>query len=332
MSYTRQVRKTIAVHYSGTVSYGPSQNGGTASYSGTAYEEVVVNVNVDTTPFDASTHKCGGQVDLLTGSVAATEAAQVASIKENSRKVGKTLIDGFFKTVRSEISQQINELKNNVEATLLKLQSDARRCNDMRRQMEVDYNRKCEQYLKIFSDLDRELENRIHNLDQPTFMFRSDADTLNSRLVESDMVPTVSISGGENARLGAQLSATLTKQRANDTLGKATRFLQVQKHTADTITSSIIDSTSEGYLFLPVCYMESADSHGSTTRDLYSPEQLASCKTQIREDLRNQQWPKPTEEDMSAIRRYFNEAVSAAVGSDKHGERVREQIIRLFNN
>ena len=89
MSYTRQVRKTIAVHYSGTVSYGPSQNGGTASYSGTAYEDVVVNVEVDTTPFDASTHRCGGQVDLLTGSVAATEAAQVASIKENSRKAGR---------------------------------------------------------------------------------------------------------------------------------------------------------------------------------------------------------------------------------------------------
>lgn len=332
MSYSKHVKKTIAVHYSGSVSYPASQNGGSVSYSGTAYEDVIVNVEVDTTPFDASTRKCGGQVDLLTGSVAATETAQVASIKENSRKIGKTLIDGFFKTVRSEISQQINELKNNVEATLLKLQSDARRCNDMKHQMEVDYNRKCDQYLKIFSDLDRELENRIRNLDQPTFLFRNDADALNSRLAESDMVPTVSISGGENARLGAQLSATLTKQRANDTLGKATRFLQVQKHTVDTITSSMIESETQGLLFLPVCYMESADSNGSVSHELYSPGQLDSCKAKIGEDLRNQQWPRPSEEDMNSIRRYFNEAVSSSVGSGKHDERVREQIIRLFNN
>lgn len=151
MSYTRQVRKTIAVHYSGSVSYGPSEHGGTASYSGTAYEDVIVNVNVDTDPFDDATIQCRSTVDGLTASVAATEAAQVASIKENSRRVGKTLIDGFFKTVRSEISQQINELKNLAEATLLKLQSDVRRCNDMQKQMEVDYNRKCDQYLRIFN-------------------------------------------------------------------------------------------------------------------------------------------------------------------------------------
>lgn len=332
MSYTRQVRKTISVHYSGSISYPASEHGGTKSYSGTAYEDVVVNVEVDTTPFDASTHHCGGQVDMLTGSVAATEAAQVASIKENSRKIGKTLIDGFFKTVRSEISQQINELKNNVEATLLKLQSDARRCNDMKRQMEVDYNRKCEQYLKIFSDLDRELENRIRNLDQPTFLFRTDADKLNSRFAESDMVPTVSISGGENARLGAQLSATLTLQRANDTLGKAIRFLQVQKNTAETITSCIMESSKEGNLFLPVFYMESANGKGSVSSELYSSKQLASHKNQISESLRGQKWTRPTEEDMSTIRRYFNEAVSSSVASDQHGERVREQIIRLFNN
>jgi hypothetical protein len=183
MSYTRSVRQTIYVHYHGSASYPASQNGGTVSYSGTASEDVIVNVRVDTTPFDASSADCRPTVDGLTASVAATESAQVASIRSNSRRVGKTLIDGFFKTVRSEISQQINELKNNVEATLLKLQSDAQRCNDMQRQMEVDYNRKCDQYLRIFNELDNELRNRIQNLDQPTFLFRQQADMLNSRLV-----------------------------------------------------------------------------------------------------------------------------------------------------
>lgn len=332
MSYSRQVRKTIAIRYSGSVSYPASQSGGSVSYSGTAYEDVVVNVEVDTDPFDASTHSCSHTVDGLTTSVVATEAAQVASIKDNSRKVGQTLIDGFFKTVRSEISQQINELKNNIEATLLKLQNDARRCNEMRKQMEVDYNRKCAQYLKIFSDLDRELENRIHNLDQPTFRFRADADNLNDRLAKSDMVPTVSISGGENARLGAQLSATLTKQRANSTLGKAMRFLQVQKRTSDTIDSSIINSNDEGFLYLPVCYIESTVSNGSTARDIYSPQQLSAQHTLIGENLREQQWAAQSDEEMSMIRRYFNEEMSSTLLADKHGERVREQIIRLFNN
>lgn len=332
MSYTRQIKTTIAVHYSGTVSYGPSQNGGTASYSGTAYEDVYVNLYVDTTPFDASTNDCGNKVDLLTTSVAATEAAQVASIRENSRKIGKTLIDGFFKTVRSEISQQINELKNNIDATLLKLQSDSRRCNDMMRQMEVDYNRKCDQYLKIFSDLDHELENRIRNIDQPSFEFRSNADSLNGRMSESDMIPIVSISGGENARLETQLSSTLIKNRAYQALSKVTHFLQVQKYTANTITSSIIDSSNEGKIFLPVCYMEVVDNKGSMRSDLHSSEELSSYKIQIGESLRTHKWSKSSEEDKNAIRRYFNEQVAAITTSDKHSDRVREQIIQLFNN
>lgn len=332
MSYTRQVRKTIAVNYSGSVSYGPSQNGGTAHYSGTVYEDVVVNVNVDTDPFDDASSHCRTTVDGLTASVTATEAAQVASIKNNSRRVGKTLIDGFFKTVRSEISQQINELKNIVDATLLKLQSDARRCNDMQRQMEVDYNRKCDQYLRIFNELDNELRNRIQNLDQPTFTFRNDVDSLNSRLTDSDMVPTVSVAGGENARLGAQLSATLSKQRAYETLGKARQFLMVHKQTNDTINSSIVDSDSQGPLFLPVCYVEASTQDGTQLRNIYTPNTLNAMGSQIGENLRNKQWAAPSAEDKELIRRYFNEEILSGISGDKHGERVREQIIHLFNN
>lgn len=332
MSYSRQVHKTIAVHYSGSVSYGPSQNGGTAHYSGTVYEDVIVNVNVDTNPFDVSSSHCRNTVDGLTASVAATEAAQVASIKNNSRRVGKTLIDGFFKTVRSEISQQINELKNIADATLLKLQADARRCGDMQRQMEVDYNRKCEQYMRIFNELDNELRNRIQSLDQPTFAFRSDADTLNSRLTGSDMVPTVSVAGGENARLGAQLSASLNKQRAHDTLGKARQFLMVNKRTNYTINSSIVDSDSQGTLFLPVCYVEAALPDGTHSRSVHAPNTLNDMNSQLCESLRSEQWSVPTGEDRELIRRYFNEQVSSINSDNKHGERVREQIIHLFNN
>ena len=44
MSYSRSFSKTIAIHYSGSVSYPASQSGGSVSYSGTAYEDVVVNI------------------------------------------------------------------------------------------------------------------------------------------------------------------------------------------------------------------------------------------------------------------------------------------------
>ena len=82
MSYSRSFSKTIAIHYSGSVSYPASQSGGSVSYSGTAYEDVVVNINVDTDAFDSSVRHCNNSVGALTGAVVATEGAQVASIRQ----------------------------------------------------------------------------------------------------------------------------------------------------------------------------------------------------------------------------------------------------------
>ena len=50
MSYTKTIRKTVRIPYSGSVSYGPSQSGGSVSYRGTVTEEIQVNLEVDTEP------------------------------------------------------------------------------------------------------------------------------------------------------------------------------------------------------------------------------------------------------------------------------------------
>ena len=140
MSYTRNYRERIAVNYSGSVSYRypASQNGGsgTAHYSGTEYEEVDVNINVDTNPFDNSVENCNRNVNLLTGAVVATEAAQIVSIDKNSKKVASTIISGFFGYIRSEISQQIAELSQNIDAQLMHLKELSQSCLAKKKQME----------------------------------------------------------------------------------------------------------------------------------------------------------------------------------------------------
>ena len=100
MSYSRRFTRRIAVPYSGSksVSYPASEHGGTKTvyYSGTAYEDVEVDVQVDTSPFDASVANCNDNVNGLTASVGAMNAAQCLAISENADKVSKTIIDGFF--------------------------------------------------------------------------------------------------------------------------------------------------------------------------------------------------------------------------------------------
>lgn len=187
MSYTRTYRERIAVHYSGTVSYNypASQNGGsgTAHYSGTEYEDVNVSIEVDTEPFDNSVEHCNTNVNLLTGAVVATEAAQIVSIDKNSKKVAETIITGFFGYIRSEISQQIAELSQNIDAQLMHLKELAQSCLAKKKQMEGDFTRISSRYIKIFDDLNNELSNRIYELDKPTFVFKKELDNQSIRTI-----------------------------------------------------------------------------------------------------------------------------------------------------
>lgn len=121
MSYTRNFTKKIDVHYSCDVDYPASEHGGTTTYHGIATEIVSIEVTVDTNPFDQSVISCNNMVNTLTSSVAATEAAQIVSINKNAEKVGNTIINGFFNTIRLEIDQQIVQLNNHIKSTLLHL-------------------------------------------------------------------------------------------------------------------------------------------------------------------------------------------------------------------
>ena len=272
MSYSQSFTKRVAVHYSGTVGYPASQSSGTVSYSGTAYEDVVVNILVETDRFDDSVNDCNGHVGLLTGAVVATEIAQVASIRDKAIKVGDTIINGFFKAVRSEISQQISELSSRIDATLLHLEELSKRCLGKKRQMEVDYNRLSGRYLKIFDELNAELKNRIYELDKPAFKFREVGDKNSYRALGNDMVGTVAVSGAENSRLEAMITASVVKKQAKDTIGMANDFLMKQKNTERLLSECILEDSSDGQYYVPVCYMETSGRDGNVERNIYGTD------------------------------------------------------------
>lgn len=167
MSYTESFSRTIAVHYSGTVTvnYPASEHGGstTASYSGTAYEQVDVDIHVDTAPFDASVANCNNHVNGLTASVGAMNTAQCIAIRKNADKVSKALIDGFFHTVRTDMGTQKAELEQVINARLLLLRQQTTSLKAIQDTMAEDYARTTARYQKIFNDLNRELSNRIHD-------------------------------------------------------------------------------------------------------------------------------------------------------------------------
>jgi hypothetical protein len=333
MSYTRKyhevVSRTVSVNYS----YPASEHGGSGSKSVTVDIPVDVNINVDTVPFEQSVNNCKGSVDLLTGAVVATEAAQIASIDSNAKKVGKTIVDGFFKTIRSEISQQIMELTTKLDATLMYLHELGKRCVSKQEQMHDDYNRIADRYIKIFGDLNNELGNRIYALDEPAFTFKRESDEHSFRALGSDLASTVSIFGKEGGELQARISASVAKKRALDTIGKTNTFLVKQKQLKDTINQSMLKESMSAIQYSPVCFIETQNEKSQIAKDVYQADFLPKMQANaLIADFQSRNWGGVSAESKTQIGRYFNAEVNNRYNSaDFHTDRIRENITKMLN-
>jgi len=333
MSYNRSFYKQIAVNYHGSVSYPASQNGGSVSYSGTAYENVTVNIEVDTNPFDLSINNCNRTVNSLTGAVVATETAQIASIDKNAKKVASCIVNGFFSYIRSEISQQVMELSQKIDAHLLHLRELAKSCVAKQKQMETDYYRISSRYFKVFDDLNKELESRIFELNKPAFVFKSNSDKHAIRTTGSDLVSTVTVFGSEGGGLQAKISASITKKRALDAINQTNIFLRKQKKLQSTINQSMLSENIAATLFSPVGFMETSNEKSQIVKNLYQADPLPkSNPNDLIEKFQNQTWTAATKEQKENIQRYFNSEISNAYTSNnQHDERVKEMIVKIFN-
>jgi hypothetical protein len=343
MSYIRNYRETITVQgsQSETVSWGPSQNGGSKTVTIYYTEQVPVDVNihVDTNPFDRSVSHVNGNVDLLTGAVVATETAEIASKAINAIKVGDTIVNGFFSYIRSEISQQIAEISQNIDAQLMHLKELAQSCLAKKKQMEGDYVRISGRYVKTFGDLNNELSNRIFELDKPAFVFKKETDNQKIRTSSNDLVNTVTVCGIESSNLQSKISASIAKKRALDTLNQAKIFLWQQRKLNSTIQQSMLNESVQCLIYAPCCYIESNNANNQIDKNLYNTDFLSVLKDKKKKDeitehfsSKSIAWSKPSQDTQKNLGLYFNtELNNSSFENNQHSLRVREMIQKITN-
>jgi hypothetical protein len=333
MSYTQTVYRTITIHYSGSVRYPASEHGGSVSYSGYAQEEVAVNVHVDTDPFDREVGDCNTQINELTGAVVATEAAQVASIHHSSREIGAAIVNGFFKTVQSDLSQQSAQLQVGIEATLGHLNELTKSLNRIKEQMTTDYNRLSSNYLKIFNELDSELDNRIHALEQPTLNAHHSVDSVATLGINTGSVTGTSVSGSEHASLEGEIQASLLKSRAMQAISGANNFLVQQQNETALLQHCLLDVEDATHHYAPVMYVETIDTNKTTSEELYASPSLEQVdRNKLTENMRDGNWKGEIDNNRTElIRRHFNSMLAGQPASSAHDKRVAKYITNLFN-
>jgi len=317
------------------VSYEPSRKGGTKLVY--VNIPVQINIEVDTDQFESSVRVCERNVDLLTAAVVATEAAEVESRERNSIKIADSIINGFFSYIRSEISQQVSELSQKAESQLMLLRELMKSALSKKGQMEQDFLRISGRYRKIFEDLDRELSNRIFAIDKPAFKFKTETDNHILRTLNNDLIGTISVFGGENSNLIANLSTSVTKKRTMDTIDKAKLFLMHQKRFAASIQDCMLNEYKDGTIYYPVCYMESSNIRRQTDKNLYVSDFLEGLEESIPQDDLFQRfssdeskWEKMSKEEENYLRLYFDSELGKKYYSHyEHSVRVRDTVLKM---
>ena len=154
MSYRQRYNTSLTIRGRVSASYPASQNGGSHSVSYSHTEPITIDIDVDTNPFDHSINDCDQKLDILKLAVIGMNTAQIAAIKDSSRKVAKHVMDGFFGLVSSEISQQISDLMNQVSSKLALMIEQKKASENTLKTMQRDYARLARHYTKLFHNLE----------------------------------------------------------------------------------------------------------------------------------------------------------------------------------
>ncbi len=323
MSYSRSYSRTVTQSYtkSVTVSYPKSESGGSKTVTVTGTVEVPVNIDilVDTNNFDSRVNGCKNSVNMLNGAVVATTAEEVIAKSKASKKIGKSVVKGFFDYISYEISQLKSELTAKCNSILMTLFEQKAACGDKSQQMQGDYERISTRYGKLFTDLDQELKTRIKAIDAPIFKANRDMMECTTRTVDTSLLGIATILAAETAQIDAILSASTIKNRAKELIGQANTFLAGAYSLQNTLRDMLVEDDGTKLFMLPIVYVESTETSNSVKRKVYgssvpSLQKIANIDTNLEERFQssNIEWSAITSSQSEQIDSHFNSELSAS--------------------
>lgn len=341
MSYTVKTSKTIRVSGQVRASYPPSQTGGShyVSYS----EDVLVNMNVmvQTEPFDQSVDGANRNIDGLTASVAAMNAANCAAIVNNSQKISKSLTDGFYGLIQSDLTSKKTEAKSQIQAKSSLLMSHSQAVTDKHNRMLTDVERERAKYSQVFLELDKELERRITEIDRPAFtLARKVRDGIvikphvTDAAVTADRFAALCESGkiavaGLRAKVGAVLGGL------SQTLGSNMNYRRTMQNILWKKTS---DDTQQEYIPVAYCVSQNISDTGARcscyVSDSADKQKIAAAVT----SFVNARMGAPREipqEEKKLIGQAFSSMVQDEYNTESHDEyheRVYNEIFRMWKS
>lgn len=333
MSYRRSFSERISIPYSGTVNYPASQNGGTMSYSGYAEDVVNVEIDVDTNPLDHRVRECNSTINRLTASVGAMNAAQCAMIASKANQVSDAIIKGFFQSVSADLSAQRMELQQKTESRLILLRKQAETLVSKQKTMQADYQRTSARYQKLFTELNKELALRIHQINLPVFDVVKMITTQDNRMMHTDLVQTAVTLGKESTKATAQLNVAALKRNAMLVLKRVNEYLTISAQSEHTVEKAEINVQNGETRYLPAIFYEVMKEGHSMKQYCLMQNGFEQQCPNVERLMEKREYKPFSMEEREKILAYMKKEMSSHIqGSDDHSNRVRKMIIEMFNH
>lgn len=293
----------------------------------------LIPCSVDTTPMAAELKTVSNHVAGTTAAVVTMQGAVIAAEAKSANKVCSNVNRGFFTLMQSQISQKIANKQSRVEALIMQLSQQTRQLLNIKHNMEREYGRIAERYLRIFTTINKELETRIRQIDQPVFELVNKHMVTNSNRMNS-LASWAAVSQAEGLTNSQEILVSNMKRNAQMALEQSTDFLSQineQRVLTDKVLISNPDGNDSKSYQIPVVMCETVnDSIGIAQTEISMPEGLSSVDcSKIYNALRESedlQW------GLKAKPQQLSEEFGKLTEASGASSRVKEMIKKMYQS
>ena len=230
-----------------------------------------INCHVDTQPMAQSISTVSKTVNATTTAVVAMQSAVISAEKKAADQVCANVNRGFYSLINSQISQKVAGLKSEVDSHIMNLNQQQKQLLAIRNRMERDYGMICSRYIKLFGAINKNLQQRVFELDKPTINFAlRDVNSISNRTKQ--LTATVPVAQLESVSMSQRILASNMKHRSLQAINSMNRFLSDLKE-QNTLTNNVLvpmkmEQDSE-MMMMPVIISESNyDQHDNRRIDI----------------------------------------------------------------
>lgn len=287
---------------------------------------------VDTQPMASELEHVSRHVTGTTTAVVSMQAAVIKADQEAADQVCQNVNQGFHALMSSQLSQKIAKLKSDVDSHLMRLNQQAKQLLAIKSQMERDYQRTALRYGKTFNSINKELRQKVQELDQPIFKFATtEIETTRNRM--SALTATIPVAQLESVTDAQRILTSNMKYHGMQVLEATKNFVRDMEEQRE-LTERILleDQKAESnVLYMPVVVSEGSFEQGSSSniycsRELLSEQNASNVRGEIIQAASSLEWHDT--DDTSLV---DNELVRLMAESDA-SDRVKKVISDLMQS